>query len=342
MASKRQLDLLNHIVDMYVRKGEPISSGSLLENNNSLELSSATIRNEMVFLEKEGYIIKSDSSSSRTSGRKPTNKGYEYYLKHIKTNPNSILAIKSKLDKILNSRKDNIDHILKSAMHLINDSTNTLTLTKEGLKNDLLRDINCYPSSNEKALIIIVTNNGKVVNKELDLEGIRYSDFEKATKTFAKRLIGTSLNDLESNINSLNEILSIQMNGMEEKFQELIKLMFSKLMKENTKYSGMNSLISANDLDINTQIKVIFEMIENNSIWDLLEGDSSIETTMPGITVDMDLIDGVSVVKKSISIGERNKELTILGSKNQDYEKLFTMLDYLEKWLKEDKNEWRK
>ncbi len=333
MATQRQLELLNYIVELYVRTGESVSSGSLLDNYKDLKLSSATIRNEMVELENDGYIIKLDSSSSRTSGRLPTNKGYEYYLTNIRTNPDSIISIKSKLDKVLKNRKDNIDVVLNAAMELINSSTNTLTLSNDDISTEELTDINCYPSNLNKAIVIIVTNGGKVINKEFELNDINYDDFEKSIKTFAERLRGIKITELDSNISSLNEILSIQMQGMEDKFQDLIKLMFSKLTA-NKHYSGMNNLVLANDLDIKTQIKAIFEMIENNSIWELLDESSSVEVATSGITIDMDLIDGVSIVKKTISLGEKNKQLTILGSKNQDYQKLFTMLDYLEKMIK--------
>ncbi len=93
MATERQLEILNTIVADYIKTGEPVSSNAILDNNEKLTLSSATIRNEMVILESEGYIYKLNSSSSRTSGRIPTNKGYEHYLKTVKNNPDSIISM---------------------------------------------------------------------------------------------------------------------------------------------------------------------------------------------------------------------------------------------------------
>ncbi len=71
-------------------------------------------------------------------------------------------------------------------------------------------------------------------------------------------------------------------------------------------------------------------MIENNSIWDLISEDGKISNDVSGVTIDVESIDGVSVVKKDIHLGDKKKELTIVGSKNQDYEMLFSMLKYLE------------
>lgn len=336
MATERQLKLLNTIVSIYVKSGDPVSSAVVIEVDEELNLSSATIRSEMVFLEKEGYITKLDPSSSRTSGRIPTNKGYERYLKHIKTNPDNIQSIKKEMDLILGNRKESIDDILSKALNLINDSTNTLTISKNYQGDNKLVDIHSYPVGINRTLVIIVTSSGEVINKEIDLNEIKYSDFEKVIKTYLKRLKGISILDLDKNLLSLKEIISMEVNIQEDRFQEMIKILFSKVIAPLTTYQGMNSLISANSLDIKTQVKTIFKMIENNSIWDLINEEGAIETESVGITVDINIIEGISFVNKSINLGTKTKQLTILGSKNQDYEKLFSMLEYLERNIKGD------
>ncbi len=330
MATDRQLELLNLIVSSYIKTGEPVSSGQILETNPELNLSSATIRNEMVELDKEGYIVKLDSSSSRTSGRMPTNKGYEHYLKTIKTNPNSIVSIKAKLDDLFSKRKDGVDKVISDAMKLINESTNTLTITKDDSSSETIVDINSYPVGEDKAVIIVVTSSGKVINNETSLKGINYKDFSKAIVTFAKRLKDANVSELKDTLNNMSEIISIEIKEIEDKFQEVIKLLINKLVTSSNKYQGMNSLITADSLDVKNQISTIFKMIENNSIWDLLSDDGTISNDMSGVTIDVDVIDGVSVVKKDINIGNTHKQLTIVGSKKQDYEKLFSMLAYLE------------
>ncbi len=330
MATERQLELLNLIVANYVKTGEPVSSGALLEQNPELKLSSATVRNEMVELENDGYIYKLDSSSSRTSGRIPTNKGYEHYLKTIKTNPDSIISIKEKLDNVLSKRKDNLDKVLSDALTLINESTNTLTITKESNDSEKIVDINTYPIGEDKAVIIVITSTGKVINNEATLNGIQYSDFSKAISTFGKRLKDTNVSELGNTLNNLGEIVKLEIKEMEDKFQDVIKLLITKIITSSSKYQGLNSLVAADTLDVKTQLSAIFKMIENNSIWDLVSDDGTISNDVTGVTVDVDVIDGVSVVKKNINFGDTQKQLTIVGSKNQDYEKLFSMLEYLE------------
>jgi len=73
--SERQRLILKEIVDRYIRQREPVSSRMILEDYG-LDVSSATVRNEMNDLEAAGFIQKPYSSS----GRIPTMKGYRFFV----------------------------------------------------------------------------------------------------------------------------------------------------------------------------------------------------------------------------------------------------------------------
>ena len=75
---KRQEKLLQLVVENYLETAEPVGSGFLAEVEG-LELSGATIRNEMRDLEEQGYLTHPHTSS----GRIPTELGYKYYIKNI-------------------------------------------------------------------------------------------------------------------------------------------------------------------------------------------------------------------------------------------------------------------
>src|SRR3989338_4205531 len=72
---QRQKDLLNLIVCQYVKTATPVGS-KLVSQDPRFNLSSATIRNEMMALEDAGYIYQPHTSA----GRAPTLKGYEFYV----------------------------------------------------------------------------------------------------------------------------------------------------------------------------------------------------------------------------------------------------------------------
>jgi heat-inducible transcriptional repressor len=74
----RQEEILSHIIRAYTNSPEPVSSKSLAENAE-LNVSSATIRNEMAVLEELGYVAAPHTSA----GRVPTENGYRYFVKRL-------------------------------------------------------------------------------------------------------------------------------------------------------------------------------------------------------------------------------------------------------------------
>jgi heat-inducible transcriptional repressor len=89
--------LLHSIVKEYIKTAQPVGS-KLLVDKYKLDVSSATVRNEMALLEEEGYIHQPHTSA----GRVPTEKGYQFYV-------DNFLAVKEPKDAV----KDNLQQLLK-------------------------------------------------------------------------------------------------------------------------------------------------------------------------------------------------------------------------------------
>jgi heat-inducible transcriptional repressor len=78
MLSVRAGRILNSIVGQYINRALPVPSQSIA-GDSGLRVSSATIRNEMAYLEQEGYLIRPHTSA----GCIPSDKGYRYYVESI-------------------------------------------------------------------------------------------------------------------------------------------------------------------------------------------------------------------------------------------------------------------
>ena len=78
MLTTRETDILNLIVDDYIRTGSPIASESIVRNHD-LGVSSATIRNEVSALEQGGYLTRPHTSA----GSVPLDKGYRIYVETV-------------------------------------------------------------------------------------------------------------------------------------------------------------------------------------------------------------------------------------------------------------------
>ena len=75
MLSARSEKILKSIVNWYIEHGVPVSSQALVQDYD-LRVSSATVRNEMAYLEQNGFIIRPHTSA----GSIPSDKGYRFYV----------------------------------------------------------------------------------------------------------------------------------------------------------------------------------------------------------------------------------------------------------------------
>ena len=98
MLETRKEKILGLIVDSYTQNAEPVGSKFLVEECG-LEVSGATVRNEMRDLEEQGYLTHPHTSS----GRMPTEAGYEYYVENIM----KVKDLSKKLQTELERLKDN-------------------------------------------------------------------------------------------------------------------------------------------------------------------------------------------------------------------------------------------
>ena len=78
MLTQRRADILNLVVDEYIGTAAPVSSRALVDRHN-LDVSTATVRNELAALEQEGYITHPYTSA----GRVPSNTGYRFYVEQL-------------------------------------------------------------------------------------------------------------------------------------------------------------------------------------------------------------------------------------------------------------------
>lgn len=107
---KRKELILNTIIKEHIKSGIPVGSGVLVEKYK-LDISPATVRNEMMALEEEGFIMQPHTSA----GRIPTEKAYNLYLENLKTKKCAQTEEKE-LDEILRNKEE---ASLKEAARLI-------------------------------------------------------------------------------------------------------------------------------------------------------------------------------------------------------------------------------
>ena len=124
--TERQKQLLQLITEYYIETAEPVGSQMLVESN-ILDVSGATVRNDMRALEEAGFLTHPHTSA----GRVPTPMGYEFYSEHIMNKPEVHKEL-SDLCTDIASRADNEHHALKQSAKEIAEIANTAVIMSLG------------------------------------------------------------------------------------------------------------------------------------------------------------------------------------------------------------------
>ena len=113
---ERKMKILQAIIRNYLETGEPVGSRTISKYTD-LNLSSATIRNEMADLEELGYIIQPHTSA----GRIPSDKGYRLYVDSMLEEKDREVA---DLKELLVEKEDKMEHLLQQVAKVLAVNTN--------------------------------------------------------------------------------------------------------------------------------------------------------------------------------------------------------------------------
>lgn len=150
MLSERQESLLKNIIENHVETAQPVASSLLA---GEFDVSSATIRNEMSELEKEGFI----HSPHTSAGRVPTEKAYKYYIQNYLHAKSLQSSDAQRLEKAYDKDKQDRRNALRSIAKEMADVTGQ-TIIVSFAKNDVyytgLTNLFSQPEFRDNDLII--------------------------------------------------------------------------------------------------------------------------------------------------------------------------------------------
>lgn len=224
---ERKLIILKAIIRNYLETGEPVGSRTLSKYTD-LNLSSATIRNEMADLEDLGYIFQPHTSA----GRIPSDKGYRLYVDMLMEEKEQEL---SELKNIMLEKTDKVDKVLKQAARVLAANTNYATMVSAPVNSrNTLKFIQLSQVDEEQIVAVIVMGGNVIKNKIIN--------------------IGDTLSN--ENLLKLNMLLNTTLNGMSI---EEINLGMIAMLKEQ---AGPHSQVIDDVLDAVAEIIHVDEDME--------------------------------------------------------------------------------
>lgn len=157
MLDERKASILGAVVEDHIQTGAPVSSRAILERSG-LDCSSATIRNELVVLEREGYVSKPHTSA----GRVPTDRGYRYYVDHL--SPGLLRAsTRGRIDEFFSSFHAEFGRVLRETSDLLSEVTAyPAVVLGPGMRGLVLRDVHLIGVEPGVVLLVLIGDGGRV------------------------------------------------------------------------------------------------------------------------------------------------------------------------------------
>ncbi len=163
--SDRKRRILKAIVDEYIENAEPVGS-KIIAARSRLDVSSATIRNEMSELEALGYLEQPHISA----GRVPSTAGYRLYVNELMQTPALTVTEAEAINSALKSQMLELEKMLREFGSLVSRLTNytTYTLTTRA-SSETVKKFDVFMIDDRTAVAVIATSSGLLKNKRIKL-----------------------------------------------------------------------------------------------------------------------------------------------------------------------------
>jgi heat-inducible transcriptional repressor len=159
----RKMKILNAIIQNYLETGEPVGSRTISKYTD-LNLSSATIRNEMADLEELGYIMQPHTSA----GRIPSDKGYRFYVDHLIAEKDKEV---SDMKEFVIEHTEKMEQVLQQVARLHATNTNYATMiTSPQCHHNKVKFLQMSHVDESHILVVIVLEGNLVKNKMIEIE----------------------------------------------------------------------------------------------------------------------------------------------------------------------------
>lgn len=322
MISEREQNILRIIVEEYIKTAKPVSSSHICKTINC---SSATVRNEMVYLEELGYLEKNHFAS----GRAPSEEGYKYYVDNLMHPKNMTGEDMLKLQTIFKNHSLDLSDTIKKSIEIVSEITNyTSIVLGTSAKVNKLKQVQIVPLEENKILTLVITDKGVVEHKNLYLpKNISTPEVQKTVELINKLLVGTPINEV-------SEKLEYEIKPIIGKYVKQHEILYNAFYDAFSEFSnqpsdvhfvGKNNFLKQPEFTNVEKVKEILSKFEDVS--SIKEEENS------GINIyigsESEISNDTAVVKTKYNFNGEEGTIAIVGPKRMEYDKVVSLLDYI-------------
>ena len=328
MLNDRRRNILKIIVEDYIKTARPVGSGYVAKK---LNCSSATVRNEMMYLEEVGLLEKTHISS----GRVPSEKGYRYYVDELMTPKDMTGEDMLKLQTIFKNNTLVLSDVIKKSIEIVTEITNYTSVVLGNTSSiNRLKKVEVIPLGDNKIITMIITDKGHVEHKMMIIpSNISSLEVKQTVDLINKLLIGTPIDEISSKLEF--EVKPIIPRFVKE--HEVLYDAFYNAFNEfstrssDVQFIGKNNFLKQPEFNNIEKVKEILNNFED------IDKVSKMEEEDNGINIyignESELSPDVAVIKTKYNYNGEEGTIAIIGPKRMEYDKVVTLLDYLKSYI---------
>ena len=327
--SERKKRILKAIVDAHIVDGEPVGSKYIMQDEH-LNCSSATIRNEMAELEALGYLEQPHTSA----GRVPSELGYRFYVDTLIESYAMTTTEIAEINKLLKSKMNELDQILMAASKLAGNLTNyTSFVIKPKASSVRIKRFDVIFVDRHSLLLVMISDGGAVLTKRLSID----VSVSQMTASDLAAALNDHISGLTANEITLPIIVELE-EAMGDKsgiVNPIIKIIYESMNEldgGDLKVSGMDRLLQYPEYSNKDQLRELLGALENKE--DILDLVSEPESD--GVNVVIGSESSVKVMNNSALVfkpvvrdGKTLGAIGIIGPRRMDYAKVVATIEGL-------------
>jgi heat-inducible transcriptional repressor len=165
MLDDRKAAILRAVVEEYIETAQPVGSGHVAAAPG-VDVSSATIRNEMAQLEADGYLLQPHTSA----GRVPTEKGYRFFVDHLRGPVHLPGASADQVRAFFQRAHGEVEDMLAATGRLLSNLTDLASVVVSPSSAEMtIRSVQLVGLTSTSALVVLVLSDGSVEKHAVEL-----------------------------------------------------------------------------------------------------------------------------------------------------------------------------
>ena len=315
MLSDRRQIVLRALIEEYIARALPVGSRTLVERYN-LGISSATVRNELSLLEEMGYLAQPHTSA----GRIPTDFGYRAFVDELLSESDPDNG-EDALARELRESASDLDDLMDRTSQALARFTDCMTLlVPPRILSVDIRLVNLVLLTPQRLLTVIVTEDGQVFDRQMDLpRDYSQDEIGKTQEALNNILVGTSLS-------STSGELPLGASGVHDDLFRMVMAEILACLKDQNAIKahplGISHLLGKPEFSDSSCLMPVLEELEGDTMLlrMFIDAAASEEPVVRiGHENDSEALSSVSLIANRFGEAEHSGLILIVGPTRMDY-----------------------